>query len=343
MTYPKARITRSHSRSRNMSNKNIVKSKRINRSRKSNKTHSRKYRGGMEKEKKEAEAKANEQMNIFRLNKMLQKSIRENEAANDALLRTSDQIQDALDNEAANEKQIQSEEMTRGTAAQAENAAASAAVKGKQDRKNKGFPEIRFDNVDIAMTHEKERQRIVGEQARHFNSKTRRYHTEQEWEDGWNERIESHKGLRSLIKQTYDDGIENKVWTNRIRREMGKRWTFKDVFSQVRHGISEDQKWSDRYWGRDVDSNEGILDEILNNLGDREIFFIETEDGEYSIYVDKNTGCYLYLDRHDENDIIENIWGIFGPGGVIEKSGGEALLRSIDAVIANPPRQYEYK
>ena len=46
MTYPKTRITRS--RSRNMRKKHLVKSKskRINRSRKSNKNHSRKYRGG---------------------------------------------------------------------------------------------------------------------------------------------------------------------------------------------------------------------------------------------------------------------------------------------------------
>lgn len=46
MTYPKARITRSRSRSRNMRKKHLVKSKRNNRSRKSKKTHSRKYRGG---------------------------------------------------------------------------------------------------------------------------------------------------------------------------------------------------------------------------------------------------------------------------------------------------------
>jgi hypothetical protein len=48
MTYPKTRITRSRSRSRNMRKKHLVKSKskRINRSRKSKKTHSRKYRGG---------------------------------------------------------------------------------------------------------------------------------------------------------------------------------------------------------------------------------------------------------------------------------------------------------
>lgn len=44
MAYPKARITRS--RSRNMRKKHLVKSKRNNRSRKSKKTHSRKYRGG---------------------------------------------------------------------------------------------------------------------------------------------------------------------------------------------------------------------------------------------------------------------------------------------------------
>jgi hypothetical protein len=46
MTYPKTRITRS--RSRNMRKKHLVKSKskRINRSRKSKKNHSRKYRGG---------------------------------------------------------------------------------------------------------------------------------------------------------------------------------------------------------------------------------------------------------------------------------------------------------
>lgn len=46
MTYPKARISRSRSRSRNMRKKHLVKSKRNNRSRKSKKTHSRKYRGG---------------------------------------------------------------------------------------------------------------------------------------------------------------------------------------------------------------------------------------------------------------------------------------------------------
>ena len=46
MTYPKARITRSRSRSRNLRKKHLVKSKRINRSRKTKKTHSRKYRGG---------------------------------------------------------------------------------------------------------------------------------------------------------------------------------------------------------------------------------------------------------------------------------------------------------
>ena len=46
MTYPKARKTRSRSRSRNMIKKHLVKSKRINRSRKSKKNHSRKYRGG---------------------------------------------------------------------------------------------------------------------------------------------------------------------------------------------------------------------------------------------------------------------------------------------------------
>jgi len=335
MTYPKARITRTRSRSRNMRKKHLVKTKKI----KTKKTHSRKYRGGMSPE--EAERKANENMNIFRLNQALQQSIRANEAANEALVRTTDHIQEALDNEAANEKKIQSQEMEKTIALQQENVAASATAKEMQDRKNRGFPEIRFDNVDIAMTHEKERQRIIGEKARHFNLKTRRYHTEQEWEDGWNERIESHKALRSLIKQTYDDGIKNKVWRGRIRREMGKRWTFKDVFSKVRHGITEDQEWGG-YNGGIVDREDGVLDEILNNLGDREIFFIETEDGEYSIYVDKNTGCYLYFDRGDDWSIIENIWGIFGPGGVIEKSGGEAQLRSIDAVIANPPPEYKY-
>ena len=48
MTYPKARITRSRSRSRNMRKKHLVKSKskRNNRSRKTKKNHSRKYRGG---------------------------------------------------------------------------------------------------------------------------------------------------------------------------------------------------------------------------------------------------------------------------------------------------------
>ena len=50
MTYPKTRKTRSRSRSRsrNMRKKHLVKSKskRINRSRKSKKNHSRKYRGG---------------------------------------------------------------------------------------------------------------------------------------------------------------------------------------------------------------------------------------------------------------------------------------------------------
>ena len=46
MTYPKTRITRSRSRSRNMRKKHLVKSKRNNRSRKSKKNHSRKYRGG---------------------------------------------------------------------------------------------------------------------------------------------------------------------------------------------------------------------------------------------------------------------------------------------------------
>ena len=46
MTYHKARITRSRSRSRNMRKKHLVKSKRNNRSRKSKKNHSRKYRGG---------------------------------------------------------------------------------------------------------------------------------------------------------------------------------------------------------------------------------------------------------------------------------------------------------
>ena len=250
------------------------------------------------------EIKAIEAMNNLRLDPALQQSIR--------------------DNEAANEQRIQYQERERAIALQAEN-----------DRASLGLPEISFENVDIAMEHEKERQRLIGEQAWHFHpSGQGRYDTEQEWEARWNNRIKSHKTFRTMITESYNEGIQGGDWS---------RTTFKKLFSQVRHGISEDDVMWHGGYGQDIDRNEGILDEILHKIGDRNIISVETRGGEYSIYIDENTGCYLCWERGDEDTMIENIWGIFGPGGVIEKSSGVHLLRSIDDVLANPPKKYKYR
>jgi hypothetical protein len=75
--------------------------------------------------------------------------------------------------------------------------------------------------------------------------------------------------------------------------------------------------------------------EIIEKIGTRIIK--SNNDGEYPSHIDMNgdlgVNVYIGTNRSDEDDIIDRIWAIYGPGGVYSaNNNGTALLRSREEV-----------